>query len=886
MARVVHRSTRDSICLSWMIVLTQLVNVFAITVHGAPTAPPQSDSSIAQRNQRINAAFKLTTGDIAAIQVQDGPDQSLIANVQISGRSCTMRLFPRSVRAPGYQLLAQIEGGGYVPVDPGPSRTYWGGIDEHPGSVAAGSRTAAGELFATVRLGVGQQYWIEPVSSHAPGEDPSLSISYRTEDVAECIGVCGTDERHRIAPASVGHSSAFAGGAPTICAALLACDADHEYYVAYGSVNAVNDRIEQVINSVNVEYSSEVGIMHTLGTVIVRTVEPDPYSSTNADTLLDQFVNQWRNHHTGISRNACQLFTGKNLNGSTIGLAYIGAVCDSDFGYSLVQSDFNATYGCVTDLSAHELGHNWNAQHCACSNPPYTMNPFNVCANHFHPTLSIPVIVAYRDVVSCLSCGPLLELKINGSGSAAGEQFGRALAVVNDVNSDGEPDYVVGCPENDENGANAGKIYVLSGADGSVLWSKRGSAAGGRFGYSVAACGTKIIVGAPYYDGTGTDSGRIYVYNAVTGALLTYKSGHAAGDRFGWSVAGGVDVNNDGQPDYLVGAPYYNSSSSVTGNGMAYVFNGATYALLRNIAGEKAGDHFGWSVALLAKANGDAYGDFVVGAPYNDDNGASAGKVYVYSGQNWALLYPALKGAHAGDQFGRCVASIGKVNSDTRTDFAVGAPYYDNGSAVNAGRVSVHSGSSGSLIFAKNGAAANDQFGAAISTAGDADLDGRNDLMVGAPRNDANATDAGKVYVYSGRNGSLLAHFEGEAAGDRLGSALAGWGGANACRLAMAATLNDGSGANAGRAYVYGTPASGLHSPITGSVHSPCVCDLSGPNDVRDGAVDVYDLLAVLNHWSDCHVPCPPACLGDVNHNCVVGVDDLLEIINQWGPCP
>ena len=58
----------------------------------------------------------------------------------------------------------------------------------------------------------------------------------------------------------------------------------------------------------------------------------------------------------------------------------------------------------ATDLSAHELGHNWGASHCSCSS--YTMNASITCANQFNPSLTVPAIIAYRDSVSCLdSCG-------------------------------------------------------------------------------------------------------------------------------------------------------------------------------------------------------------------------------------------------------------------------------------------------------------------------------------------------------------------------------------------------------------------------------------------------------------------------------------------------
>ena len=73
------------------------------------------------------------------------------------------------------------------------------------------------------------------------------------------------------------------GGA---CIAELACDADFEYFSTWGSVANVEARINSVINAVNVQFERDVSITHAITTIIVRTAEPDPYTSSDAVTLL------------------------------------------------------------------------------------------------------------------------------------------------------------------------------------------------------------------------------------------------------------------------------------------------------------------------------------------------------------------------------------------------------------------------------------------------------------------------------------------------------------------------------------------------------------------------------------------------------------------------
>lgn len=188
----------------------------------------------------------------------------------------------------------------------------------------------------------------------------------------------------------------------TLSVAELACDADFQYFQDYGSTTATMNRIESVINTLNLQYESEVNITHQITTILVRTSSNQPYTSTNAVTLLNQFRNEWLANQGGIQRDVAHLFTGKNINGGTIGIAWIGAVCSS-FGFGLAESDFNNNFACATDLSAHELGHNWSAQHCTCTS--FTMNAFITCANTFNPSITQPQIASFRDSLDCLEGG-------------------------------------------------------------------------------------------------------------------------------------------------------------------------------------------------------------------------------------------------------------------------------------------------------------------------------------------------------------------------------------------------------------------------------------------------------------------------------------------------
>jgi hypothetical protein len=87
-----------------------------------------------------------------------------------------------------------------------------------------------------------------------------------------------------------------------------------------------------------------------------------------------------------------ELFTGRDLSDPVIGIAFAGFVCNSN-AYSVVQNI--GGFSCRTDLTAHELGHNWNANHCSCGG--FTMNSALTCANQFSPSFTIQEIISYRE---------------------------------------------------------------------------------------------------------------------------------------------------------------------------------------------------------------------------------------------------------------------------------------------------------------------------------------------------------------------------------------------------------------------------------------------------------------------------------------------------------
>ncbi len=327
------------------------------------------------------------------------PGEPALVVVPIGGLPHVLDLREHPVRAASYKVLAQIADGSLVSVEPGPVRTLRGSVVGAAGSVVAASLLEDG-LHARIAFPDGGEFWIEPA---AAGEH----VVYRADGVLGGDAACAVvpEEPAQQAVAGRGGGAPRDGtpvGAPHV--AEIAADADFEYYTSYGSISAVTARIESIINALNIQYERDVGITHAITTIIVRTAEPDPYTATHPVTLLNQFRDEWLAHRTGIQRDVAQLFSGKDFNQNAAGYAFIGGVC-SDFAFGVVQSDIYPDFAYVTCLSAHELGHNWGADHCACVETDWTMYPWITGSSQFHPVDTIPEILAFRDSLSCLDGG-------------------------------------------------------------------------------------------------------------------------------------------------------------------------------------------------------------------------------------------------------------------------------------------------------------------------------------------------------------------------------------------------------------------------------------------------------------------------------------------------
>ncbi len=323
-----------------------------------------------------------------------------------------------------------------------------------------------------------------------------------------------------------------------------------------------------------------------------------------------------------------------------------------------------------------------------------------------------------------------LQFTLANPDPTASDLFGNSVAISGNY-------AVVGAFGEDIGATDAGSAYVFNTTTGVLVSTlvNPNPSVGDNFGNSVAISGNYAVVGAYAEDIGATDGGSAYVFDIITGALVSTLANPNPSnyDNFGFSVA--ISGN------YAVVSAYTEGIVGATNVGQAYIFNITTGVLVStlNNPNPSADNYFGWSVAISGNYA-------VVGAPYKNASGVLyVGQAYIFNITTGALVSTLVNpNPSAGDNFGNSVAISGNYA-------VVGAYAEDIGATDNVGSAYIFNITTGALVstLANPNPSAYDAFGNSVAISG-------NYAVVGASYKDIGATNAGSAYIFNITTGALV----------------------------------------------------------------------------------------------------------------------------------
>ncbi len=463
----------------------------------------------------------------------------------------------------------------------------------------------------------------------------------------------------------------------------------------------------------------------------------------------------------------------------------------------------------------------------------------------------------------------------NFSGLDATDFFGGTCASLGDLDGNGTVDFIIGAASDGDGGTDRGAAYILfmdsigdyNPAPGTVgntaakISDSYGNFTGtldnsDNFGYAISNIGdldgdgtNDMVVSAHKDDDGGTDRGAVWVlfmnddhsvssHQKISDTQGSFTGTLANSDWWGKSVAHIGDLNNDGVEDLAVGAPGDDTGGSTRGAVWILFMNAngtvSDYQKISdtdgNFGGTLAdGDQFGEAVAGIGDINKDGVEDIAVGAFGSDDGSSDRGAIYIlfmtdsgYVASEQKIGYNSGGFTYAlasGALFGCDITTLGDINKDGVNDIAVGARRQNEGAIFtlllnNDGTVSTFTRISSNSLPLGSGA----EFGISLSNVGDLNSDGVEDVVVGDMLSDDALSNSGGLWVLLLDSDGTLNNYQ------RI----------NLEEGNYSSIRTNTAGYGVGVAYL-GVDNSGFHNVVVGDY----LCDDGGTDR---GAVWVYDL--------------------------------------------
>lgn len=347
-----------------MAMLRSLKTLALSAVFGAGAIAAGPEYGVTVNDDAVYKALGIVDYSMQTFDLPPQAGEPFDVQIKVDAQNVKLVLEPYSLRAADFQAYVN-SGDGKVEFDAEAPTTYRGYVPGLPASEVRAS-LIDGQLYAQVKFGNGDPaLYVEPLTSAVKDADPRLHMVYEATDVDWGDLSCGVDD-----VAGPGNNLGILGPSPAaVKVAELGLDSDYQFFdlLANDNVDTAIQQIELIINAMDNIYENDVEIMFEIKTIIIRDNPNDPYNGTDAGGLLNQVRAEWLTNQTAIKHDLAQMVSGVNFAGSTIGIAWVGSVCTTN-RYSTIQA-VNLSLPGRIGVSAHEIGHNFNAQHCDGFNP-------------------------------------------------------------------------------------------------------------------------------------------------------------------------------------------------------------------------------------------------------------------------------------------------------------------------------------------------------------------------------------------------------------------------------------------------------------------------------------------------------------------------------------
>jgi|GEM_PF-4107784 len=283
--------------------------------------------------------------------------------------------------------------------------------------------------------------------------------------------------------------------------------------------------------------------------------------------------------------------------------------------------------------------------------------------------------------------------------------------------------------------------------------------------------------------------GLVLVCSSIGAATLSYTNANSlilgeSGSNFGYTLTNAGDINGDGKPDVLFGAPQTAASGSKIGK--SYIFlglkaqtstqNSVSSPLSIRFVSSVTNDisRFGKTLAANGDLDGDGKNDFVVG--FYDLN-----KILVYMGSQSGGWTSTLNQTQASTIMSSATSNLtfnfaselpssmamnGDINGDGYSDLVIGASTAKAGTLAGAGKafvllgrpnfstlgnVNLDAPSSTQVSFVFHGVNANDNVGHSVAILPDINGDGIDDVAISSYTDSSSPEVGRRVYLFYGR---------------------------------------------------------------------------------------------------------------------------------------